>query len=256
MVLTDDEQARLVGAVARHLEVLRQIPDFLPYLHVDAGAVRVAPSKVCDGRGVFATRDIKAHEIVTLYPASNELSLCANRVRGHVAVWRPESYQGPQADYAMFNGHPYFGENALRLEADPAEEATQDGFLGHLINDAAMPPTDATDMDYALEYLKTTTNETNCHAVPFPSGLVAVAASKDVAAGEELLMTYTFGFDKQFMEDVAADPELRKKMLTNAFAAEMKVASVKMEQLTGETLKVHAEAEVLSRELLCDAAGE
>ena len=50
--------------------------------------------------------------------------------------------------------------------------------------------------------------------------------------------------------------ELRKKMLTNAFAAEMKVASVKMEQLTAETLKVHAEAELLSRELLLDAAGD
>ena len=37
--------------------------------------------------------------------------------------------QAPHVEYAMFNGHPYFGENALRLEADPAEEATQDGFL-------------------------------------------------------------------------------------------------------------------------------
>lgn len=36
----------------------------------------------------------------------------------------------------------------------------------------------------------------------------------------------------------------------------MKVASVKMEQLTAESLKVHAEAELLSRQLLCDVAGE
>jgi hypothetical protein len=41
--------------------------------------------------------------------------------------------------------------------------------LGHLINDAAMPPTDAADIVYAQEYLKRTTNDTNCHAVPFPS---------------------------------------------------------------------------------------
>jgi hypothetical protein len=36
----------------------------------------------------------------------------------------------------------------------------------------------------------------------------------------------------------------------------MKVLSVKMEQLTRESLKVHREAEILSRELLCDVAGE
>jgi hypothetical protein len=40
------------------------------------------------------------------------------------------------------------------------------------------------------------------------------------------------------------------------YAADMKVASVKMEQLTAESLKIHAEAELLLRELLCDAAGE
>jgi hypothetical protein len=43
-------------------------------------------------------------------------------------------------------------------------------------------------------------------------------------------------------------------MLTNAFAADMKVASVKMEQLTAETMKRHAAVEILSRELLVDAA--
>ena len=93
MVLNDDEQAALVGAIAKHLAVLRQIPEFLPHLHVDSSAVRVAPSGVCDGRGVFATRDIKAHTLVTLYPASNELSLCANRVRGNTSVWRSETYK-------------------------------------------------------------------------------------------------------------------------------------------------------------------
>ena len=46
-------------AVARHLRVLREIPDFLPYLHVDVDAVREGPSTVCDGLGVFATRDLK-----------------------------------------------------------------------------------------------------------------------------------------------------------------------------------------------------
>uniref|UniRef100_A0A7S0T1J1 SET domain-containing protein n=1 Tax=Mantoniella antarctica TaxID=81844 RepID=A0A7S0T1J1_9CHLO len=258
MAPSDGEQAALLAAVAKHLAVLKEMPDFLPYLHVDAGAVRVAPSRVCDGRGVFATRAIKAHTLVTLYPASNELSLCADRARGHVSVWRPETYSAPHADYAMFNGHPYFADNALRLEADggAGDDAAQDGFLGHLINDAAMPPTDAADIAYAQEYLRRTTNDTNCHAVPFPSGMVAVAASKDIADGEELLMTYTFGFNQEFMEDMAAKPELRKKMLTNSFAADMKVASVKMEQLTAESLNVHSEVELLCRELLCDAAEE
>ena len=101
-----------------------------------------------------------------------------------------------------------------------------------------------------------TTNETNCHAVPFPSGVVAIATSKEVRAGEELLMTYSFAFDGEFMSGVLKDPAKRKQMLTNAFATEMKVASVKMEQLTTESLKIHAKAEVLSRELLVDVADD
>jgi hypothetical protein len=156
----------------------------------------------------------------------------------------------------MCNGNAYFGDNALRIEASSADSKIQAGFLGHLVNDAAMPPRDARDIAYAQAYLVTTTNETNCHAVPFPSGAVAVAASRDLEKDEELLMSYTFGFDAEFMRGMNADPELRKQMLTNAFAADMKVASVKMEQLTAESLKRHAAAEILSRELLVDAAEE
>ena len=244
MVLSDDEQKQLLGAVARHLRVLQEIPDLLPHLHVDADAVEVRDSKVCDGRGVFATRAIPAHTLVTLYPATNEVSLCANRARGVTHSWRTEDYEKPEPSYAMCNGNAYFGDNALRIEASSADSKIQAGFLGHLVNDAAMPPRDARDIAYAQTYLVTTTNETNCHAVPFPSGAVAVAASRDLEKDEEL------------MRDMNADPELRKQMLTNAFAADMKVASVKMEQLTAESLKRHAAAEILSRELLVDAAEE
>ena len=165
-----------------------------------------------------------------------------------------ETYASPRPDYAMFNGHPYFGENALRLEADP-DAPPQPGFLGHLVNDAALPPTDAEDIEYAQRYLVTTTNETNCHAVPFPSGMVAVAASKDLAAGEELLMSYTLGTMPDSCRDDgqagAAEEDAHQRV-----RRDMKVASVKMEQLTAETLKIHAEAELLSRELLLDAAGD
>ena len=55
LVLSDEEQKQLLGAVAKHLRVLQEIPDFLPHLHVDADAVEVRASEVCDGRGVFAT---------------------------------------------------------------------------------------------------------------------------------------------------------------------------------------------------------
>ena len=36
----------------------------------------------------------------------------------------------------------------------------------------------------------------------------------------------------------------------------MKVSQAKMEQLTSESLKIHDDAVVLCKELLCDAAGE
>ena len=257
MRLYDGDQARLVAAVARHLQALREIPDFLPYLHVDVDAVREGPSTVCNGLGVFATRDLKPHEIVTLYPATNEVSLRAARDDdcAPASVWRSETYTEPKPDYAMFNGSATWGSAALRLEADPSLPI-QPGFLGHLINDACAPPSDADDIEHARRYLVKTTNETNCHAVPLPSGAVAIATSKEVRAGEELLMTYTFAFDGEFMAEMLKDPAKRKQMLTNAFATEMKVASVKMEQLTTESLKIHAKAEMLSRELLVDVADD
>ncbi|EEH52172.1 uncharacterized protein MICPUCDRAFT_53458 [Micromonas pusilla CCMP1545] len=277
MTMREGDQAALLASVAKHFEALKQIPDFLPHLHVDYDAVEVRDSTVCDGKGVFAIRDIEPHELLTLYPASNELSLMrvekasskdgekdegaggdddGGAAEGVASTIKSETYVAPQPSYVMFNGHKMFGDgNALRLEADPGAPLVS-GFLGHLVNDVLPPPTDATDAAYAGEYLKKTTNETNCHAVPFPSGIVAIAASKKIRAGEELLMTYSFGFDKSFMDGVNADVELKKKMLSNAFAADMKVLSVKMEQLTRESLKVHREAEILSRELLCDVAGE
>lgn len=257
MRLYDGDQARLVAAVARHLTALREIPDFLPYLHVDADAVKEGPSTVCDGRGVFAARDLKPHELVTLYPATNELSLRADREdeTSPASVWRPETYAEPKPDYAMFNGNPQWASAALRIEADP-NAPIQPGFLGHLVNDAAIPPTASDDIDAAQRYLVKTTNGTNCHAVPFPSGMVAIATSKEVKAGTELLMTYSFAYDGGFMAQMLADPAKRKQMLTNAFATDMKVSSTKMEQLTAESLRIHAKAEILSRELLVDVADD
>ena len=268
MTLTDEQQTALVRAVAKHLLALREIPDLLPHLHVDVDAVEVRPSSVCDGLGVFATRKIRSHELVTLFPASNEVSLCVDRDGGAPAkVWRPATYEpsvpsdGNSAvattTFAVFNGHPYFGRNALRIEAASVDrEPPQRGFLGHVINDAATPPREAEDLEYARQYLTRTTNETNCHAVPFPSGAVCVAASRDIEEGEELLITYSFAYDAGFMSEMLRRPDLREKMLTNAFATEMKVASVKMEQLTKESSRIHAQAEILTRELLIDAADE
>ena len=263
--MSDSDQAKLLAAVAKHLLVLQQIPDFLPHLHVEYDAVEVRDSKICDGRGVFATRAIPAYTLVTTYPATNEVSLMSGSGDGDgnsindesrkVHTWRAPTYKSSQPRYAMCNGHMYFGENGLRIEADPDGDP-QPGFLGHLINDVLMPPTDGKDVEYAHSYLTKTTNETNCHAVPFPSGMVAIATSHAIEKDEELTMSYTFGYDEQFMKDVRADPELNKKLLTNAFAADMKVSSAKMEQLTTETMKRHAQAELLSRELLVDAAEE
>ena len=170
-------------------------------------------------------------------------------------MWRPETYAEPKPDYAMFNGNPQWASAALRIEADP-NAPIQPGFLGHLVNDAAIPPTASDDIDAAQQYLVKTTNGTNCHAVPFPSGMVAIAASKEVKAGTELLMTYSFAYDGGFMAQMLADPAKRKQMLTNAFATDMKVSSTKMEQLTAESLRIHAKAEILSRELLVDVADD
>ena len=49
MVLSDDEQKQLLGAVARHLRVLQEIPDLLPHLHTTRTPWRCATRRCVTG---------------------------------------------------------------------------------------------------------------------------------------------------------------------------------------------------------------
>ena len=129
----------------------------------------VGPSEICEGRGLFASRDLPAGTAVTRYPGElvDEASP-ASRTRG--AKRRRSRAQ----DYAYDLG------NGWTLEADPTSDGATSGGGGdaHLANDAL--------------HVEVTGRENNCELREEPKGsrCVYLFTTRAVRRGEELLTSY------------------------------------------------------------------
>mmetsp|Transcript_75648 Transcript_75648/g.245016 ORF Transcript_75648/g.245016 Transcript_75648/m.245016 type:complete len:285 (-) Transcript_75648:97-951(-) len=157
------------------------------------GRARVASSPI-QGLGVFATRRIAADELVTLYPGDalrfypltpEGIGPVRNGVlfghhlpegmRDAVAVlkdYRPYSYD-VDGLYAVV-GLPH-------LTSDPA-------YLGHMVNDATRCASRAPEeLD---RYRKDSAAKCNATFEGLLDAVVAVVASRPIAAGEEVLVAY------------------------------------------------------------------
>jgi hypothetical protein len=138
------------------------------------------------GRGVFATRDVKAGDIITLYPVHLYLSPPKVMKNG---VWRcDKQFGGVEYDshYCLTHsptGCLYQGD---KDRADPL-------FLGHLINDFYPTVEDFQDKkNLGATMLKYAIYGITHQNVEFVMGkhLIAIKASKDIKAGDEFLIAY------------------------------------------------------------------
>ena len=151
---------------------------------------RVGPSTIRNaGDGVFATTDIAEDEIITCYPGD---AVLARTTGGRVTIWGThvpaelraqsnidmEAYGLTVDDRNSIVGLPTLHDDA--------------GYVGHLINDGArLRGLGGPELGLLLPaYLEQTTRRRNvghrvlegCHTVTF--------ATRDIAAGEELYVTY------------------------------------------------------------------
>ena len=145
-----------------------------------AGAVRAAPSPL-HGDGAFACSSLKAGSVATLYP----VHVLGNEAGG-------QTYMGiahqPSA-YSLVLGHYSLGpDHNMWIDALP-EQPHKEGWLGHLVNDAAV--CEGSGVDALVRYFEASLANSNCVLMPFgPVPLMCVLVIKDIPPGGELLTTY------------------------------------------------------------------
>lgn len=159
--------------------------------------VRVGPS-VLHGNGVFATRDIAAEELITLYPGDallywadgdrrqlRDISVFfgshvpqAARKPERVVSWSAREYEVSTSATTSIVGDP-------SLSTDPA-------YLAHLCNDGAAFLT-SSGAERA-DYLRVSTKAMNAYFIGIEGCHFATIAHRPIKTGEEILVSYGEGY--------------------------------------------------------------
>lgn len=147
--------------------------------------VEARPSPV-HGTGVFAVRDIKQGELVTLYPGDAVMKVVGSGAQAAVSD-KLAKFCGESVDMVkLLEGLRPYRFNVTetiavlgfpKFDKDPA-------YLGHLVNDGAATTDEET-------YAAATAKAMNCrYHVCAKKGHVAIVATRDVKEGEELFASY------------------------------------------------------------------
>ena len=150
------------------------------------------------GLGAFASRDLPAGSVATLYPV-HSIGVGAQRVAcaEDADHWKEPctSAYRSQALHASTPGAADAGPlqawaPGVYIDANPGR-AHVPGWLAHLANDCAVLPAAAAEADI-LTYYAAAASQCNCVMLPFGSAapIMALVTTRDVAEGEELLTAY------------------------------------------------------------------
>jgi hypothetical protein len=152
-------------------------------------SVSVKPSPL-HGNGVFARRAITKGHIVTMYPC-HAFSFA---VEGTGTLWATADGETMlHTTASMLAGYSAEIEpTRIAIAGDP-DKYTNDA-CGHLINDGACILKKDFGVDEVLRYVDESTRKQNCHFIPLGGAALAVVASRDIKAGEEVLAAYGAGF--------------------------------------------------------------
>jgi len=206
--------------------------------------VQVAPS-LTHGLGVFATEDIPAGELVTLYPCHRVLqttekgkivgAMADDEVdaayfvppRGSVS---PEDAEARQTTYSQAYAHVNPQRQArFNLDANPSRPDVP-GWLGHRINDGATVERGIEDLGLpaqVMKYYEESAATRNCCAVALPVPLIGFVTTKAVPSGSELLCTYGHSYWlKTAAKRDAIEMALADTLVGEAFAAQAREADL------------------------------
>lgn len=168
-------------------------------LQIPLNVVELRQSKI-HGRGVFTRRKVAKDEVLTLYPAD-------------LITYRPDGFNDDPpkigTSYGAYGAgiteparnnylknNQYYGDYGnqiipfYRITGTPENDANP-AYLGHFINDSARCTKDERSIDI---YTVVTKAKQNCMFVSISGLHIAVVATRDIAADEELYVPYAVAY--------------------------------------------------------------
>ncbi len=200
----DESGAAAAAAAARGLALADVVTESLlcsRFAALRLRRARVGASALA-GRGVFATRALAPGELVTCYPA-DAIVVSRGRDRGVDGVTRGVIWgahvdaglrdaQKLAAEWSTHNELAPFAGGVYSIVGHP-ELAGDASYLGHFANDAAA--LDAAAGDGGVEeYEEASSRLANAANAPLEGVHVGVVATRAIAAGDEVLVSYGADF--------------------------------------------------------------
>lgn len=172
------------------VRVLQRHPAF------DLKATEVKASTI-HGRGLFAIQDFKKGDIVTFYPAHIiELTPHGNRSKdGHMKIRLPCHPSIPVPKHEDINEYLLSISPTIHICGIPSIDKDP-SYCGHLINDGARPSSDPRSHPIYEMVSKTKANVTFSL---IHDTLMAMRATRDIEAGEEIFVSYGLPYWKTQM---------------------------------------------------------
>jgi len=158
-------------------------------------AVELKKSNI-HGRGVFASRNILIHEVITFYPADiaryhvdgrpcdKDVSTQMGRIYGKGIS--EESRIKVETNPGVYDEYKFDMDPFVDITGTPENDKNQN-YLGHFINDGAKCSNDPRSIDI---YHRISGIKLNCEFCPLNNLHVAVVATKNISKGEEILCSY------------------------------------------------------------------
>jgi len=143
------------------------------------------------GNGVFAKRSIKKGHIVTMYPC-HAFSLALEESGTWWATADGTTMLHITASMFARYSTEIYPASRIAIAGDP-DKYTNDS-CGHLINDGSCILNKDFGVDEVLRYHQESTSKENCHFIGLGGAALAVVASRNIKAGEEVLAAYGIGF--------------------------------------------------------------
>ena len=141
------------------------------------------------GRGVFAKVNIKAYEIVTLYPATNGIGF---KTKNDECFFRKVDQETNLMQKYRMNVAKK-DDVDIFIEANPSKTPSP-CLLGHMINDVSIIDHADISLQKVAKYMILAIQYGNCAAIRLGEGLVAMITTKDISCGDELLFPYGYSY--------------------------------------------------------------
>jgi hypothetical protein len=190
---------RVTGELTQDRVCMNMLATRCEDLHLNR--CRTGPSRIQDGgTGLFATRDIRAGELITLYPGdallywkdgrearSTSKRVCSGVVFGaHIPMGERDADRVTSADARAYE---VCATSTLSCVGDP-RLAGNPAYLGHFANDGAV----CAAPEGSAAYRVATVAAANADHVTLEGCHLATQALRDIASGDEILVTYGEGY--------------------------------------------------------------